>query len=156
MSGQIFIMNICIQLIRKESEFQGGFKLCFTSIFSCYGADKIVRPLHTESEFFIWNFRTLKNKYDLTLCQSHLHTASEIFVRHKKIRIGFDFLPFSPPWQAFWEVFWQFRATVEANAKIQNGDCQVDPLRLAAQSTVYRSLHTDFTEIGGLLFNMWL
>ncbi len=35
-------------------------------------------------------------------------------------------------------------------------NCQVDPLRLAAQSTVYRSLHTEFTEIGGLLFNMWL
>ncbi len=29
---------------------------------------------------FVWNFRTLKNKYDLTLCQSSLHTASETFV----------------------------------------------------------------------------
>jgi len=28
------------------------------------------------------------------LCQSHLHTASESFVRHKKIRIRFDFLHF--------------------------------------------------------------
>ncbi len=27
---------------------------------------------------------TLKNKYDLTLCQSRLHTASETFICHKK------------------------------------------------------------------------
>ncbi len=47
--------------------------------------------MHTESESFVQNFRTLKNKYDLTLCQSRLHTASENFVRHKKIRIRFDF-----------------------------------------------------------------
>ncbi len=33
---------------------------------------------------WVWNFRTLKNKYNLTLCQSRLHTASETFVRHKK------------------------------------------------------------------------
>ncbi len=25
-----------------------------------------------------------KNKYDLTLCQTHLHTASKTFIRHKK------------------------------------------------------------------------
>ncbi len=31
---------------------------------------------------------------DLTLCQSRLHAASEMFVRHKKIRIRFDFLRF--------------------------------------------------------------
>ncbi len=31
-----------------------------------------LRSLHTE-----WCFRMLKNKYDLTLCQSHLHTASK-------------------------------------------------------------------------------
>ncbi len=34
---------------------------------------------------WVQNFCTLKNKYDLTLCQSRLHTASETFVRHKKI-----------------------------------------------------------------------
>ncbi len=34
------------------------------------------RSLHTESEMFIRNFLTLKNKYDLMLCQSRLHTAS--------------------------------------------------------------------------------
>ncbi len=33
----------------------------------------------------------VKNKYDLTFCQSRLHTASETFVRHNKIWIGFDF-----------------------------------------------------------------
>ncbi len=34
-----------------------------------------------ESEIFGQNVRTLKTKYDLTLCQSRLHTASETFVR---------------------------------------------------------------------------
>ncbi len=29
---------------------------------------------------FVWNFRMLKNKYDLVLCQSRLHTASKTFV----------------------------------------------------------------------------
>ncbi len=31
--------------------------------------------LHTESEFFVRNVCTLKNKYDLMLCQSGLHTV---------------------------------------------------------------------------------
>ncbi|XDV40006.1 hypothetical protein PO909_009170 [Leuciscus waleckii] len=45
-----------------------------------------LRPLHSESEIRIRIFRTLKNKFDLTLCQSRLHTASETFVRNKNIR----------------------------------------------------------------------
>ncbi len=40
----------------------------------------------------------------------------------------FFFFFFSHPWQAFLVVFWQFRATVQANDKIQNDDCQVHPL----------------------------
>ncbi len=40
------------------------------------------------------NFHTLENKYDLTLCQSRLHTASEIFIRHKKNWIGSIFSVF--------------------------------------------------------------
>ncbi len=43
------------------------------------------RSLHTESEILVWNFRMLKNKYNLTLCQSHLHSASETFIHDKKI-----------------------------------------------------------------------
>ncbi len=103
---------------------------------------------------WVRNVCTLKDKYDLTLCQSRLHTASKMFIRHKKFGSGsfFFFLHCSHPWQAFWEVFWQFRATVQAIAKIQLGDCQIHPLHL----TVYRSLHTEFTEIDGLPFNMWL
>ncbi len=117
---------------------------------------RVFAKLHSLSVNFVRHFSvrkccqhfcTLKNKYDLTLCQSRLNTASEIFVRHKNIRIGFDFLNFSHPWQAFWKVFCQFRATVQANSKIN----QVHPLHLAAKNTVYRSLHTEFTEIGGLL-----
>ncbi len=79
----------------------------------------------------------------------------EMFARQKIIRIGLNYLRFLHPWQEFWEVFWQLKATVQANAKIQNGDCQIHPLHLAAQITVY-DMHTEFTEIGGLLFNMCL
>ncbi len=39
----------------------------------------------------VQHFCTLKNRYDLTSCQSRLH---ETFVLHKKIRIRFDFLRF--------------------------------------------------------------
>ncbi len=53
------------------------------------------RSLHTESEIFVRNFCTLKNKYDLTLCQSRLHTASEIFVRQKKFGSGSIFCVFA-------------------------------------------------------------
>ncbi len=53
------------------------------------------RSLHTESEIFIWNFRTLKNKYDLTLCQSRLHTASETFVHQKQFGSGSIFCVFA-------------------------------------------------------------
>ncbi len=43
---------------------------------------------------WVRNFRMLKNKYDLMLCQSRLHTACETFVRHEKIWIRFEFLRF--------------------------------------------------------------
>ncbi len=33
------------------------------------------------SAHWVRNFHTLKNKYDLKLCQSRLHTASETFIR---------------------------------------------------------------------------
>ncbi len=44
---------------------------------------------------FVQNFHTLKNKYDLTLCQSRLHTASETFVRPKKFVSGLIFCIFA-------------------------------------------------------------
>ncbi len=73
---------------------------------ACYGCENAEN--RTWSDLFLWRmkvleamckvryFRTLKNKYDLTLCQSRLHTASETFVRHKKNknRIRFGFLRF--------------------------------------------------------------
>ncbi len=40
------------------------------------------------------NVRTLKNKYDLTLCKSRLHIDLENFVHHKKIQTRLDFLRF--------------------------------------------------------------
>ncbi len=83
----------------------------------------------------------LKNKYDLTLCQSCLHNASKIFIRHKKIQIGFDFFAFFAPVASIRGVL-----TVQSHrtSERQNSEwrLQVHPLRLAAQST-YRSLHTD-------------
>ncbi len=47
------------------------------------------------SAHWVRNFRTLKNKYDLTLCQSHLHTASETFVLQKKFGSGSIFCVFA-------------------------------------------------------------
>ncbi len=47
------------------------------------------------SAHWVRNFRTLKNKYDLTLCQSGLHTASETFVRQKKFGSGSIFCVFA-------------------------------------------------------------
>ncbi len=44
---------------------------------------------------YVRNFCTLKNKYDLMLCQSRLHTASETFVRHKKFVPGSIFCVFA-------------------------------------------------------------
>ncbi len=136
---KIFVRNFCTLYICLEKTNQ-----------------QHLRSLHTEHNIFVWNFHTLKNRYDLTLCQSRLHTASETFVRHKK---NSDRVWFS----AFFHIIANILRgvlTVQSHRtserQIQNGDYQVHPLRLAAQSTVYRSLHTEFTEIGGLLFNMWL
>ncbi len=83
----------------------------------------IWRPLHTESEDFVQNFRTLKNKYDLTLCQSRLHTASETFVI-KKIRISFDFLRFRIRSMHFDRKGWQIRKNGKTHAKISDSVCK--------------------------------
>ncbi len=92
-----------------------------------------LKSLHTESEIYVRNVFTLKiNTTSRSVNHVYVLPPKFSFVI-KKIRIGFDFFVcFTHPWQAFW----QFRATVQANAKIQNGDCQVHPLHLAAQSTV--------------------
>ncbi len=60
-------------------------------------------------------FRTLKNKYDLTLCPSRLHTASETFVCHKKIRIRFDFLRFRIRNKHFDRKGWRIRKNAYEN-----------------------------------------
>ncbi len=41
------------------------------------------------------HFHTLKNKYNLTLCQSRLHTASETFICQKKFGSGSIFCVFA-------------------------------------------------------------
>ncbi len=68
-------------------------KLCKYIHFTVRSGRRL-RSLHTESEIFVQNLCTLKNKYNLTLCQSRLHTACETFVRYKKIRIRFVLLHF--------------------------------------------------------------
>ncbi len=40
------------------------------------------------------NIRTLKNKYDLTLCQSHLHTAAKTFVCIRSVLVLLHVLVF--------------------------------------------------------------
>ncbi len=54
-----------------------------------------VNPALKVSAHWVRNFRTLKNKYDLMLCQSRLHTASETFVRQKKFGSGSIFCVFA-------------------------------------------------------------
>ncbi len=52
---------------------------------------------------------SVQNKYELTLCQSRFHTASETFVHHKTIRIGFNFLHFCIHSKHFDRKGWRIR-----------------------------------------------
>ncbi len=61
-------------------------------------------------------FSPLKNKYDLTLCQSRLHTASKTFVRHK-IRIRLDFLRFHIRSKHFDRKGWRIRKNSDSVCK---------------------------------------
>ncbi len=70
-------------------------EILFKSGYVAYIHTAYCEQLHTESEIFFWNVRTLKNKYDLTLCQSRLHTASETFVHQKKFGSGSIFCVFA-------------------------------------------------------------
>lgn len=54
----------------------------------CYCIQVIVKVIAHR----VRNFHMLKNKYDHTLRQSNLHTASNNFSRFKEIQAGFDFL----------------------------------------------------------------
>ncbi len=101
----------------------------------------------TLSPKLVHNFPTLKNKYDL-MCQSRLHT----FV-HRKKKSDWVFCVFLIRSKHFETCFDNSEPPYKRPPKSRMAS---DPLRLTAQSTVYRSLHTEFMEIGGLLFNMWL
>ncbi len=95
--------------IRNESMYQ-TYKTLYTLKVSA----------HTESEIFIRNFRTLKNKYDLTLCQSRLHTA---FRPSKKNRIRFDFLRFRIRCMHFDRNGWRIWKNRKTHAKISDSVC---------------------------------
>ncbi len=65
------------------------------------------------------HFRMLKNKYDLTLCQSHLHTAWETFVCHKIIPIRFEFLRFCIRSMHFDRKGWQKNEKINFRLSVQ-------------------------------------
>ncbi len=91
---------------------------------------------------WVRNYHSLKNKCELTLCQSRLHTASETFVRHKKNYIEF-----------FASVVSVFRCFDNSEPPYK----RIPKSRMAIVKFIhFISQHTEFTETGGLLFNMWL
>ncbi len=61
----------------------------------CWATKHIPASCVKVSAHWVRNFRTLKNKYDLTLCQSRLHTASETFVHQKEFGSGSIFCVFA-------------------------------------------------------------
>ncbi len=79
-----------------------------------------LRPLHTEYYIFSRNLCMLKNKYDLTSCQSHLHTASETFIRHTFFWIRLDFRCFPIRSIYFDRKGWRIRKNGKPHAKISN------------------------------------
>ncbi len=94
------------------------FKSCLSELSNTLHLERLKVSAH-----WVRNFRTLKNKYDLTLCQSRLHTASETFVRQKKIRITFDFLRFRIRCMHFDRKEWGIRKNGKAHAKISDSVC---------------------------------
>lgn len=92
----------------------------------------------------------LKNKYDLKLCQSHLHTVFENFVHHKKLyQVGFS---------KFFTSVASILRGVFYTPKMVKSKMPTDKfiLFVSQHKALSRSLHTEFTQIGGLLFNVAL
>ncbi len=58
-------------------------------------AEKTHKALTNIEGLWVWNVCTLKKKYDLMLCQSHSHTASETFVCQKENRIRLNLCIFA-------------------------------------------------------------
>ncbi len=117
-------------------------------------AQKYLENLWQRKVIALWvrNFRTLKNKYDLTLCQSCLHAASKIFIRHKK---NLDRVRFFCVFPIRAKNLQRWFDSSESPYS-QNPERRLSNSSTSSQSTVYRSLHTEFTETGGLPLNMWL
>ncbi len=70
------------------NNIQPFFFISFTYDFNLWKGVKVIAH-------GVQNFRTLKNKYDLTSCQSRLHTASKYFAHHKKFGSGSIFCVFA-------------------------------------------------------------
>ncbi len=124
----------------SKTIYAQSFKVIYYYFFIFLSTFKVIAH-------WVRNFRTLKNKYDLTLCQSRLHTASEIFVRHKQICIGFDFFPFFASVASILRVFFD---SLEPPYMRTPKSRMVWSSSTSSRSTKHcRSLHTEFTE-------MWL
>ncbi len=79
--AQTVLYSELIRLLKWSSRYKKGkFKNLALMVLPrhCWETS-LSKPLRSLSEIRVRNFCILKNKYDLTLCQSRLHTASETF-----------------------------------------------------------------------------
>lgn len=84
------------------------------------GQKKTHKALTNIEGLWVWNFRQLKNKYGLMLCQSHLNTASETFVRQKENRIRLNFCVFA---SVAWILIGKDGGYGKTEAKISDSVC---------------------------------
>ncbi len=103
------IVHKHLHRLKTDSKHQTGCSICFRA--------KVITQ-------FSLKFSHVKKINTTSRCVNHVYTLPPKL----SSVINSDRVLFS--------AFWQFRATVKVNAKIQNAVWQVDPLRLAAQSTV--------------------
>ncbi len=109
---------------------------------------------------FVRHFRTLKNKYDFTLCQSRLHTASKTFVCQKKIGSGSIFCVFASVACILIGKDGEYEKTEKRVAKISDSVCnglysdgflhQIGHIHKQTQS-LYSSCYRDWSGSRGFL-----
>ncbi len=79
--AQTVLYSELIRLLKWSSRYKKGKfnNLALMVLPRHCWETSLSKPLRSLSEILVGNFCILKNKYDLTLCQSRLHTASETF-----------------------------------------------------------------------------